>query len=277
MSGDRIKWGPVLVRAAAIVRSYEDTSVTLRQLHYRLVAEQLVPNTLGYYKRLSDRTAKARRAGTFPDLTDRGRHIHRHAAWDSTQDALDAIAEQYRRGRTDGQPWSIYLGVEKAGIIEQLSAWFGDLGIPIAALSGYASQSYVDAVARDVSVAERPAVLLYAGDFDASGEDIDRDFIKRTDCWDKVIRVGLTADQVERHGLPVSIGKDGDSRRKTFEARHGSNMQVELDALPPQHLRALYAEAIDGFWDTSAYEAMLAEEAEERAQLQDLAERWAEL
>ena len=277
MTGDRIKWGPVLIRAAGFVRSYENTSVTLRQLHYRLVAEQLVPNTKGSYKSLSDRTAKARRAGTFPELTDRDRHIHRHPAWDSSQDALDAIAGQYRRDRTDGQSWSIYLAVEKAGIIEQLLTWFGGLGVPILALSGYASQSYVDAVGRDVSVAERPAVLLYAGDFDASGEDIDRDFIKRTDCWDKIVRVALTADQVEQYGLPVSFGKDGDSRRKTFEARHGANVQVELDALAPADLKALYAEAIDGFWDTSAYEAVLAEEQAEREHLYDVAERHGEL
>ncbi len=277
MSADRIEWGPVLVRAAAIVRSYEDTSVTLRQLHYRLVAEQLVPNTKNAYSTLSDRTAKARRAGTFPELTDRDRHIHRHAAWDSSQNALDSIAAQYRRDRTDGQSWSIYLAVEKAGIIEQLLAWFGALGVPILALSGYASQSYVDAVGRNVAAAERPAVLLYAGDFDASGEDIDRDFTKRTDCWDKILRVALTADQVEQYGLPVSFGKDGDSRRKTFEARHGANVQVELDALAPQHLRALYAEAIDGFWNPSAYQTVLAEEEEEREHLYDVTERHGEL
>jgi hypothetical protein len=125
--------------------------VTLRQLFYRLVSVELLPNTQPAYKTLSDRTAKARRAGTFPGLIDRGRGIYLGPSWDSPADALTALAEQYRRDRTQGQPFSVYLAVEKAGIVEQLRAWFGDLGVPIVALSGYASQSYVDRVAERVA------------------------------------------------------------------------------------------------------------------------------
>ena len=40
----RIDWRHVIERAAEIVRSY-DTSVTLRQLFYRLVSSQEIPNT----------------------------------------------------------------------------------------------------------------------------------------------------------------------------------------------------------------------------------------
>ena len=149
-----------------------------------------------------------------------------------------------------------------------------DLGIPILPLGGYSGQCFVDDVTEHVEAAKRPAVLLYAGDFDASGEDIDRDFIARTGCWDKIVRVALTRDQVVHYGLTVSVGKAQDSRAAAFTKRHGSNVQVELDALPPEHLRALFAEALDGYWDTSAFEAVLAEEGEERDRLRYLAERW---
>ncbi len=44
-------------------------------------------------------------------------------------------------------------------------------------------------------------MLLYGGDYDPSGEDIDRDFEKRTNCWDIVKRVALTAEQVKKYGL----------------------------------------------------------------------------
>ena len=39
------------------------TSVTLRQLFYRLVSAQVIPNSQGAYKRLSALTAEARREG----------------------------------------------------------------------------------------------------------------------------------------------------------------------------------------------------------------------
>jgi hypothetical protein len=147
--------------------------------------------------------------------------------------------------------------------------------LPILALGGYSSQSYVDTVVADVTsrpvtpdprpIAERPdgwwldapthrpAVLLYAGDFDPSGEDIDRDFVARTGCWSKVVRVALSAEQVTAYGLPPNPGKESDSRADAFVARHGELVQVELDALPPETLRALFAAAIAEFWDESRY------------------------
>lgn len=265
----RLAWEPILDTAAGIVTSY-DTGVTLRQLFYRLVSAELIPNRQSAYSNLSKLTAQARRDGWFPDLLDRGRVIHRHASWTSPETAMKALVSQYRRDRTEGQEFSIFLGVEKAGLVEQLDAWFSDLGLPILAVGGYSSQSYVDQVAHDVERQGRPAVLLYAGDFDPSGEDIDRDFVARTACWDKVVRVALTAEQVVSHNLPPQVGKSTDSRAGAFVERHGQLVQVELDALfgvSPDALRRLYQEALDEFWDTSQYDLVLDREQEERLDL----------
>ncbi len=120
--------------------------------------------------------------------------------------------------------------------------------------------TYVDEVAADVRRQGRPAVLLYAGDHDPSGEDIDRDFEKRSACWDKVVRVALTASQVEAYHLPPNPGKATDSRAAGFIARHGALVQVELDALDPDDLRGLFTQAIEPFWDTSRYDVALARE-----------------
>ncbi len=262
----RIDWTPILTRAAEIVTSY-DTSVTLRQLFYRLVSEQVLPNTTTAYKTLSAKTAGARRAGTFPELIDRGRSIHRALHFDSPLDALDDTLRCYRLDRTAGQDMSLFLAVEKAGLVVQLESWFGDLGAPILALGGYSSQTYVADVVRDVTRQRRPAVLVYAGDHDPSGEDIDRDFVDRSDCWSKVVRVALSAEQVRQHELPPNPGKLTDSRAAGFVARHGELVQVELDALPPETLHALFTAAITDFWDTSEFERVLVQEQADIAHL----------
>jgi hypothetical protein len=266
-----IDWGQVLSQAADIVRSY-DTNVTLRQLHYRLVASETIPNTKSAYKTLSDRTAKARRNGTFPDLVDLTRSIERAPSWDDPAHALASLANWYRRDRTEGQDVSIYIGVEKKGLVAQLDSWFGDLGIPILALGGYSSQSFVDVVRVDARGQDRKAVLLYAGDFDPSGEDIDRDFIERTGCFDDVVRVALSATQVTSYGLPPAMGKTADARAPQFVARHGVLVQVELDALAPPDLRALYQAAIDEFWDTPPYDEVMEQEEHDRDLLVRLAD-----
>ena len=63
----RLDWPAILIQAVGIVDSYE-TGVTLRQLFYRLVATEILPNTRVAYQTLSKVTAEARRHGSFPAL-----------------------------------------------------------------------------------------------------------------------------------------------------------------------------------------------------------------
>jgi hypothetical protein len=275
----RVSWPPVLAHAEAIVESY-DTGVTLRQLFYRVASDGTLPNTKSYYQRLSEYTAEARRTGGFPELLDRTSRIERAASFDGVVDALDWLRDIYRRDRTEGQPWTIYLGVEKAGLSEQLDAWFGDeLGLPIVALGGYASQSLVKKVRDDIERQGRPAVCIYAGDLDPTGEDIDRDFEERVGVFDKVIRVALSEAQLTEFGVPDFELTDAekkkvraDSRWPAFRARHpeltaNGPVQYEVDALPPETLRDLYRTAIEQFWDPEAHRSVLAREDTERARI----------
>jgi len=262
----RLQWPAILEHAAALTRSY-DTPVTLRQLFYRLVAAELLPNTTSAYKQLSSRTAEARREEGFPALVDRTRSIHREGSFESPQEARRWLERIYRRDRTEGQDVAIYLGVEKNGIVAQLESWFGELGLPILALGGYSSQSYVAEIVEEVAEEGREAILIYAGDFDPSGEDIQRDFLARTGCFDEVVRVALDDEQVSAYDLPPQPGKTGDSRAAGFVRRHGRLVQVELDALAPDVLRRLYWEAISDYWDSSTFEVVLEQERHDRKAL----------
>lgn len=167
----------------------------------------------------------------------------------------------------------MYLGVEKNGMVDQLGRWFWPQGIPVLALGGYSSQTSVDDVQSDMYRSGRDAVLLYPGDFDPSGEDIDRDFVDRSDCWDEVVRVALTAEQGRAIRPATHPGKSTDSRAGAFIARHGRLVQVELDALPPDVLRDLFTANIDGYWDESKYQESLARERDEGRRLQEFAAR----
>jgi hypothetical protein len=270
----RVRWAPALDHAAAIVAGY-DTGVTLRQLFYRLVSDGTLPNLDSYYRRLSGRSAQARRDGTFPDLLDRTSRIELPVAFTGPDDARGWLRNMYRRDRTEGQEWTIVLGIEKAGMSAQLDAWFTDpLGIPHVALGGYGSQTLCGEVARYILGLGRPALLVYAGDHDPTGEDIDRDFARRVGVFDKVLRVALNAEQVEEFRLPENVidpeavGKklERDPRAAAFRRRHGSLVQYEVDALPPDALRNMYREAVDELWDADAHaEAIELEETERRA------------
>ena len=83
--------------------------------------------------------------------------------------------------------------------------WFGDTGIPVVPLGGYGSETLERSVWNRVRALGRPAVFIYAGDFDPSGMDIGRGFVENTaDCWQETARVGLSEDQIFDMSLPVS-------------------------------------------------------------------------
>jgi hypothetical protein len=85
----------------------------------------------------------------------------------------------------------------------------------------------------------RDAVLVYAGDFDPSGEDILRDFTERCDVWTKVEQIAVLPGQVHGLGLVKNPGKDKDSRAGQFVVRHGELVQVEVEAIEPDTLEGL--------------------------------------
>jgi hypothetical protein len=268
----RRDWHPIIEAAVAIVNEY-DYPITLRQLHYRLLS---MPG-LGYgtaekdYDYLSERTAEARRQGTFPALLDQTRRIERAPFWASPTDALDSLIAQYRRDRSEGQEFVIVLGGEKRAMLAQFRQWYPELGLPFIALSGNASQTYVDEVAEFVERDGRKSVLLYVGDLDAAGEEIEDDFCRRCDAWDHVERIAVTEEQVSDLGLPRNPGKPNDPKRGPFIERHGSLFQVEVEAIPPHTLRTLYDDALAAYWDQSTYGDVVARENDDRARLIALA------
>jgi hypothetical protein len=271
----RRNWNPIIDEARRIVASYQ-YPITLRQLHYRLVS---TPG-LGYlndqydYDYLSAKTADLRRRSAFPDLRDDTRRIHQAPSWASPKDALKTIVGMYRRDRTEGQPNQVWLGGEKATLLAQLEDWFAQLGLPIVLLRGYTSQTYVDKVVDAVLDDPRPAVLIYAGDLDPSGDDILRDFEERTGVWAKVDRVAVTETVVKKLGLPVNTGKRTDSRAKGFVAAHPrlGLAQVEVEAIPPGRLRQLYVDAIKRWHLADPYAEVMAKEEADRQRLQRIAE-----
>lgn len=279
----RLSWAPIVARAAEIVESY-DIPVTLRQLFYRLVMEELIPNHVTAYKTLSAQTADLRRTGAFPALYDRGRNILQPSSWDGPVNAMRALISQYRLDRAAGQDVSLFLGVEKNALAGLLQDWFDGIGLPVLPLGGYSSESLDQLVKNRVRTDGRPAVLIYAGDFDASGMDIGRNFIAQTACWDKTIRIGLSEELIEDLQLPVLEGKAADSRAPKFIERHPDihrrcafgrdaqgrtiPVQVELDAVDPIGLRDLFQAAIDRFWDVSSFEEIRDREDADRGRLE---------
>jgi hypothetical protein len=103
-------------------------------------------------------------------------------------------------------------------------------------------------------------MILYVGDFDPTGEDIERDMADRVGRPDGVERVAVTPEQVRAYLLSPMPGNDSDPRAHGFVERHGRLIQVEVEALDPNDLRALIDDALDPYRDREAFENAVARE-----------------
>lgn len=279
----RVSWFPVLERAADLVR--DRGRVTLRQLFYLLTSEGTLPHSQGRYKSLSDYSAQARRGdldeeglkggarqyierhGTFPSLVDNTRSIRRRPAWAGPRTALRSWIDQYRRDRLSGFDRSLWIVVEKNTVENVVAPWFLPQGLPVVALRGYSSQTFVDDVAEQIAADPRPAVVLYAGDLDPSGVDIARDLQKRCGNLDTFVRVAVRSEQVADLDLSKNPAPEKDSRNDAFRERFGGLFQVEVEAIDPDDLRTLFEDALEPYWQAEAYEAAVTREQADRERL----------
>lgn len=271
----RRSWVPILVRADEIVRSYS-TPVTLRQLHYRLVMDPSLDyhNTEGDYKQLSARTAELRRAGEFPSLADLTRGIERELSYRSVDEAVQRALAIFRLDRSLGQDPLPFVVVEKATLTAQVRSWVTGKTIPVVALRGYSSETLDSAIERFVSWEKRSVRLIYIGDLDPEGEDIERNVQAQTGLVTE--RIAVTPKQVTLYGLPEEPGKPSSSRAPGFIAKYGRLFQIEVEALDPDVLRGLVQDAIAETWDDELERVVLVEEERQRERFQEFVDGFGE-
>ncbi|MEV8015265.1 hypothetical protein AB0O76_02665 [Streptomyces sp. NPDC086554] len=230
------------------------------------------------YRRLSSQLARARREGRFPDLIDAVRAVHVPPARPDADAFVAQMPGWFRLDRTEGQTHALYVAAEKDTLRQQLTEWLDEAGIPVLVVRGFGSQSYADVVRDRVAADPREAVLLVVGDFDCSGEDIERDWVVRTGCWSRVTRVLLTYDQVRAYELPATEGKRGDPRWPAFADRYGFDparpVQCEVEALEPDELQRLVLAAVDPYIDRAVLAEQITCEEEQRRVLADFLSGW---
>jgi hypothetical protein len=110
--------------------------------------------------------------------------------------------------------------------------------------------------------------VLYFGDFDPSGEDMDRHLSEALSYFGLYFivdfeRIAVTEEQIDEYDLPPipedseTLDKlDKDSRKDGFIDKHGQLMAVELDALlaiVPDEFKVLVQESVDQYFDEDTY------------------------
>ncbi len=137
-----------------------------------------------------------------------------------------------------------------AGVVFDVTNWWQ---VPLMATRGYPSITFVHSAATEIEASDRPTYIYYFGDYDPSGVDISRDLEAKLrkysgDAEIHFKRVLVNEDDIVEMGLRTRPTKKSDSRSKNFRGE-----SVELDAVPPNTLRAIVDEHIETHVDEESH------------------------
>src|SRR3972149_2373143 len=269
-------------------------TMTLRQLHYQFVSRKIVvslpgaaqedhyANTMQSYKRLGNIVSEARLAGLidWSMMEDRLRSWDGLNHWNSPADIIEAVANQYRTDRWEGQKYRPEVWIEKdalAGVIENVCNAYR---VRFFACRGYVSQSAQYEASKRFLQANNDGqipIVFHLGDHDPSGLDMSREnrakFALLMGMKVELRRLPLNYDQKQRYNHPPNPAKMGDTRAPEYVAEFGEQ-SWELDALSPEVIEQLIRDALDPLIDRRKWDKAKTREKREREQLQKVSDWW---
>jgi hypothetical protein len=274
---------------AALAILAEQNPMTVRQLFYRLVSANVIPNDTPSYLRVSECMTKARDDGrcSFDWIADRSRPDYRAGGFIDAVEYANTVRGAYSKNHWETQPEHVELWVEKDAIIGSIERTCKDLGVTIRVGRGYWSTTAAHEIAEYFDTIEKPITAFYLGDHDPSGRDIPRDLEERVRRYGRrsifdVERLAIHKADIIAFDLPPlplkkkADGSDSDPRAKKFRVEHGTQA-VELDALPPVELRRRIEEAIKRHTDESAWEESVQIEIAEKGRIAEAVNQWSSM
>jgi hypothetical protein len=240
---------------------------TLRYLFYEAVTAGIVPKKTGRKggrrpdADLIQYATELREKGIIPwgAIVDESRTMMARSSWETPTNFLDEAIAQYRLdpwAEADARP---VLFAESAGPLLALDATLNTYSVAGVPTRGQTNGFLRTTVAR--SLAGQDIDVLYLGDFDKAGVDIENNTLSvLVDAgvgiagWRKV---ALTAELVDSYGIALEPRRDG---------RNGLVYEVaELESLPQSVVETLVVTALDDLVDIGD---VLERESTERAELE---------
>ena len=208
--------------------------LSIRQLFYQFVAEDVFPNKEKYYSKLSRVVTLGRRCGKidhdmFEDRLRIERVAHRY------DHAVERkVFDNPHEGFVEPEIW-----IEKyalAGIVEQVC---GPLCVTYVPCEGQISDNVAWRFSKRYFESGRNLQILYLGDHDPSGLQIYKSICNmigtyKVDMVPK--RIAITKEQIKKFNPPPNPSKMSDSNFRKYVNQHGPH-SYEVDALNPKTLR----------------------------------------
>ena len=271
-----------------IVRiAFDFNPLSVRNLFYQLTGDDgsgvTVEKSEAAYRqvmRLKKRLCRAR-AIPWNFFSDSSRVAYDNDGFEGLDDAefVDRVASLYRRNYWSTTGIYPQLWVESRSLTPTLAGTARELGVSLYPSGGMASDTFVyQAAVEAIHTGREAMVVVYVGDYDPSGlqiadsletklgehlgyaaEDYGMDAPELT-----FQRVAITEQQIIDHALPTKPVKATQSRKKYDIAE-----TVEAEAMRPDTLRRIVADAFEPLIDQEVLRNMRIIEASERHGLRE--------
>jgi hypothetical protein len=228
------------------------------------------------YEHVKDRLVKLRRSNKVPYnwITDTSRRGYFGNTYQSGADFLRNVAAHYRADLWEQAEHYAEVWCESRSIAGVILDDCEELAVSLYPAGGFSSISFAYEAALEINHWHdgREVVVFYIGDYDPAGVLIDvaqeRELRQHLDP-DVLLtfsRLGITAEQIERHNLPGKPRKETDRRSLHIKET------VEAEAMPAHTLRQILRTEVEALLPPRALEIARIAERNERAGLMRLAE-----
>jgi len=266
------------LRAALHEIVIENEPVTVRGTFYLASSAGLIPkDDAKGYRPVQRELLKMRREGIIPwgHITDGSRTVYGLNRYGCLESYARQVARNYRRDYWHDSSEYVEIWLEKEARRGGISpVVIDEFSLDLFVTKGQPSATYLYEAAEDISLSGRPTFVYVLSDHDPGGLRIfNRIKEELTDFVNgaaelTVRRLALTPHQVQLHDLPTRPGKEKDPNAAEFKRAWGDC--VELDAMPPNILRGLVREKLEGHMDPEYLRQLKLAEREERRGLRDI-------
>lgn len=249
-----------------ILDEYE-TRLTVRQIYYQMASRQLVPLNKKGYDSVVSACNKGRKKGyiDWNKIEDRTRQPQIEPMWQGVNHFKNTVLTAYKRDVWINQPSYFEIWLEKNALHGLVFPVARKYGVLLQTSVGYSS---ISALFEGSKRFKNGDTILYLGDHDATGVDIDRSikdsFHDYLNLEINVERIGLLYEDIEKYNLISNPDKATDPRSKKYPYKK----QAELDALSPNVLIKRVESAILSHLDMAAYHECKRIETEELNKIQ---------
>lgn len=250
--------------------------VTVRQLFYAATVADVpgIDKTEGGYNKVQAQCLALRRAGRLPyhQIADATRYMRKPRTHNGWEAALRDTATLYRKSLWAESAQEVEIWLEKSALAGVIYPVTSEYDVPLMPTGGYSSETFAHGAVNALRGSGKSLVIYSLYDFDRSGQDaalslqekVER-FGREHDVSVEFHQLGLRVRQVLMMGLPTRPAK----RKTAADQRWPHDFAAELDAIPPDTLRQMVRNAIEGH--LPAYELAMLKETE-RAERETLLE-----